>query len=217
MKTSPLKFEFHLTVILLVFLTASNCFSQDSLNFGIQFQIEDNLSLSDFQGKFLSAKYQITEKSGIRFGIGYIFDEKNVITDNSAFTSSSWSKKSNKDISDYHFQFNLQYLHNYKIKSNARLFVGFGPFFGYTSSNEYLSETGRDTTRTDRSVGIKVIIGVEYFLAKNLSLSGEYNPSFGYYSFISKVKQASSVDRRTETKGFQAKNENIKFGICVYL
>ncbi len=222
---SFLKIYFAFLFASLIFVTTS--FSQstsylDSLDgkFALQFQINENFSLSDFQGTIFSGKYHFSSRDAVRLGLSVSFrdserDEIGSRTDTNLVTTSSG------DVNNFDITLSAQYLVYLSNISNIGFFIGAGPFLRYEnnkyeqSSNRPPLESTRTTTLKSFGVGLDFISGVEWMFHKSMSLSAEYGLRFIYTSHESTDDNKVFRQERNEDSYIITGN-HVKFGITVY-
>ena len=210
------KHVFQAFILLILFLNCSFIYAQDSLDFALQFQIEEHFSIRDFHGTLISGKYHINQKSAIRIGIGFTLKNQDNKTEQKQFASNTWNEKMKKNISDYYMQINMQYLRYLSNIADTKLYIGAGPFWDYNSLENSNITLGFTEKNEFWRIGLKIIIGIEYFVVKNISFSGEYSPSFCYFHNESHEKNDSSVYFRNTSSGYQIDNEKVRIGISIY-
>lgn len=175
--------KYHSFLILFLFFF-NPVFAQDTsktidkeLKHGIQFQIGGLLDLSNFYGYTFSYWYRFNKCSGIR--IGLYTDLNNVDYD---ITQQLDSVTINPPYysHNYNFKVSVQYLHSVMKYNNFDLIVGGGPFISFSNSESTIERLGPSSKRISNSktkstsYGFDMILGVEYELADNVILSGEY-------------------------------------------
>ena len=135
---SFMKISFSLLFASLIFVSAG--FSQstsylDSLDgkFALQFQINENFSLSNFQGSVLSGKYHFSKRDAIRLGLEFIFGDSESETVVNNLDTNVVAQRV-EDINNLGFTINSQYIHYIRGTDNISLFGGIGPYFRYYKS-----------------------------------------------------------------------------------
>jgi hypothetical protein len=193
----------------------------------LQFQINNNFSLSSFQGATLSAKRHFSNKKAIRLGIslgGGVSD----VEDQSNITGATFGRSGNGQS----IGINAQYTIYPSPDKSVNVFFGAGPIVGFsrssstiTSTPDSFSSTRNKAEETTWSAGISGILGVEWFATRNISFIAEYASSLGYNS--SNRKETAEQKTNTSdyimtneierhTKGFQFNPNAVKFGLSVY-
>jgi hypothetical protein len=128
---------------------------------------------------------------------------------------------SNIDNSSFGITVNTQYIRYIKGTDDISFFIGGGPFINYstTTSNGEIREKDpvEKYTRTDDSYswGMDLLLGVEWWFHKYMSLSAEYGMKFMYRSRESIVEQGV-LRRETTDNYFRITANSINFGITVY-
>jgi len=194
----------------------------DSLDgkFALQFQIKDNFQLSNFQGSVLSGKYHFSSRDAIRLGIEINFgDSKKEIEVNNLDTNivDQYAEDSDR----FGFTINTQYVHYIRGTNDIAIFGGIGPFISYhklTRTRVILEdeiETSSESETNLFSTGIDLIVGVEWWFHKFMSLSAEYGLKFSYSSTENKFKD-NSIEGESEQTLFNISGNHINFGITVY-
>lgn len=207
-------------VLLVILFLGFLCAEKDTTNvylvkgsFSLQFQINQQIRIRDFQGTFISAKYLFSDKSAIRFGISVNYDnhEKNT-GENTIFHYVDETILFSIDI-------NTQYL--YHITTNQlSLYSGFGTVFSYgyssekNSVKEYMQQDFQENSKTyikNYGTGISFVIGGEYFTTRYLSILVEYGTTFQYfYTNISDLRTGVHDNR-----GYEIKPSLVKFGFSL--
>lgn len=222
---SFLKIYFTFLFASLIFV--STCFSQstsylDSLDgkFALQFQINSNFRLSDFQGSTLSGKYHFSARDAVRLGITLeLSDADGEVSSNLIDTVSVNTSKINS--SSFGITVNTQYIRYIKGTDDISFFAGGGPFISYSTSTSNGELRQKDPVekykRTDDSysLGVDLLLGVEWWFHKYMSLSAEYGMKFMYRSRESMVEQGV-LRRETTDNYFRITANSINFGITVY-
>jgi opacity protein-like surface antigen len=193
----------------------------DSLDgkFALQFQISDNFNLTNFQGTTFSGKYHFGCRSAVRVGFSVNLnnsDAKNNIT--LLDTSLTLSSDANQYV--FGMIFRTQYIHYIPGMYDIMFFIGGGPFVGFNSGTNEISYTNNDPTNRketldDFTVGLDLLVGVEWMFTKNMSLSAEYGIRFLYNSYTRKLEDDHSISE-TNIKRYNVDRGDINFGISVY-
>jgi len=174
--------------LLVVFVALFNqSFAQDTsktnsreLKHGIQFQVTGILNLANFDGYTFSYRYLFNKNSGLR--IGLYTNLYNVEEDITQQVDSLTNNPPNKS-DNFNLKISVQYLHSIMSFNDFDLIIGGGPFVSFYNSETYYESLGysslrKYTEKTKRTgFGLDLILGVEYKLASNVILSGEYGLS----------------------------------------
>jgi hypothetical protein len=222
---SILKISFPFLFALLIFLSTG--FSQstsylDSLDgkFALQFQINENFSLSNFQGSVLSGKYHFSNRDAIRLGLEINFGDSDseTLVNN---LDTNIVDKSFEDNNNFGFTINSQYIHYIRGTDNISFFGGVGPYFKYYKStrNRKLAvdeiENVMESENESYGIGLDLLVGVEWWFHKYMSLSAEYGLKFSYQSSKSNFKY-DYREGESEQKAYIISGNHINFGITVY-
>lgn len=222
---SILKIYFAFLFTSLIFVTTG--FSQstsylDSLDgkFALQFQINENFRLSDFQGTTLSGKYHFSTRDAVRLGFSLsLSDSDGEVSSNALDTINVNTYKI--DNSSFGITVNTQYIRYIKGTDDISFFVGGGPFINYstsTSNGEIREKQPVEkykSTRYTYALGIDLLLGVEWWFHKYMSLSAEYGMKF-MYSSRETINEIGVVRREQSEKFFRITANSINFGITVY-
>lgn len=197
----------------------------------LQFQIGDNFSLKAFQGFAIAAKKHFYNTSALRVGIGLKISarEEDKVTRMLPADTTRQTENLNSDVQS--IDISIQYLFYPNPDADINVFFGAGPLLRYTSNkieNEriynYSSITEKFKTvfeSHDLAIGASVLLGVEWFVSKNISFSGEYALSFEYYTAQMTQTQSSLLSTyKNETKNnindFKVYPLLVKLGLSVY-
>jgi hypothetical protein len=183
-----MKISFSLLFASLIFVSTG--FSQstsylDSLDgkFALQFQINRDFQLSDFQGSTLSGKYHFSARDAVRLGLMVEFGDSDMETSSNLLDTINVNT-SNIDNSSFGITLNTQYIRYIKATDDISFFAGGGPFISYstTSSNGELMRKDPfekyKRTNDSYSFGVDLLLGIEWWFHKYISLSAEYGMKF---------------------------------------
>jgi len=221
-----------------IFSQSSSEEKKNSLEQGswsLQFQISSNFTLRSFQGTNFSVKRHLSSKSAIRFGIGLLAvtnDREEESDENNSF---NLARKT--EIEDNQTQINISsyYIYYPNPHKNINVYFGGGPILGYSDYDETRNGTDviQDTINVQNryknevkgySIGILGLIGVEWFVNKDISFHAEYGSSFFYEkskleTTSTRISTSNNDDTKvvtTEDKRFMFRSNGVKFGISVY-
>lgn len=221
----------YFTLILFVFLLANNSFSQEkpeeldlTNKFALQFQILRNFELSGFEGAAFSGKYCFNNTSSLRASFS-INQSTNKREDESVPQDSvNGTGSFNFNDSDLlKLGFGIQYLHNIRVLNSVVFYLGGGPYLASSSENDETKEKfqfGPETYISNQETsyfeyGVNLVTGVEWFVASNISLSGEYEIYYFNRDYEWTLNGDYGKRRITETNsGFDY--SAVKLGITVY-
>jgi len=194
----------------------------DSLDgkFALQFQINDNFSLSSFQGTVLSGKYHFSSRDAVRLGLSVEFDDSDSeLSSNQLDTVNVDTFK--RDRNSFGITINTQYIRYIRGTENISFYGGVGPFVSYntsTSSGEVKLEENIDkyeSTNDYYTLGLDLLFGVEWWFHKYMSLSAEYGIKFMYRSHEG-INKIGIVKMEITENYFRLTANSINFGISVY-
>jgi hypothetical protein len=222
---SFLKIYFSFLFASLIFVSTG--FSQstsylDSLDgkFALQFQITNNFSLSDFQGSVLSGKYHFSTRDAIRLGLEiFLGDSESETVVNHLDTNTV--DQSVDDTNNFGFIINSQYIHYMRGTDDISLFGGIGPYYRYyksTRNRELVVDEIKKISESENEnygVGLDLLVGVEWWFHKFMSLSAEYGLKFSYLSSKTSFED-DSIKGESEHKAYNISGNHINFGITVY-
>ncbi len=116
---------------------------------------------------------------------------------------------------------NSQYIRYIKGTDDIAFFVGGGPFINYSTTTSNGEIGGTDPVEKFKrkddsySLGVDLLLGIEWWFHKYISLSAEYGMKFMYRSRESMVEQGV-LRRETTDNYFRITANSINFGITVY-
>ena len=207
--------------------------SLEAGKWALQFQINNNFTLSSFQGAIISAKYHLTDSKAIRFGVGgnYTFDEVNV--GNSQDNTISYSGQEN-DIKNYSISIFTQYLSYINPDKEVLLFWGIGPIIQYNKTAQNQTSQNNNSNISSRSdvtnnshkwgLGTSAVLGVEWFAGKSFSLHAEYGVILLYNwgetvnnsITINSQNYSASVNASQNERSWYFSGNSVRFGLSVY-
>lgn len=219
------------TFIIFFSLLTINSFSQDKKEeinlankFALQFQILRNFELSGFGGAAISGKYCFNNSSAIRASFS-INQSTNKREDESIpqDTLNGTGSFNFNDSDLLKFGFGIQYLHNIRVLNSVVFYLGGGPYLASSSENDETKEKfqyGPETYISNQETsyfefGVNLVTGVEWFVANNISLSGEYE--IYYFNRDYEFTYNGDYGKRTITEtnsGFDY--SAVKLGVTVY-
>lgn len=198
-------------------------------SWSVQFQIAENLLLSSFQGSTLSAKRHLSAQRAIRFGLSLSADFRDSDRTLEQFDSDLPSGGSNalENSNNQNILLLSQYMFYPSPSKNINMYFGVGPGFslGRSSRDQDTANVDDATTigttlrGTNFSLGVDWAFGVEWFVARNISLLGEYGGALRYR--WSKTKQTNVIgdrDQRRDTvnKSLELGANPVRLGVSVY-
>ncbi|MBS1552281.1 MAG: hypothetical protein JST15_09475 [Bacteroidetes bacterium] len=172
--------------------------------YSIQFAINSNFTLGNFDDATLSIKRHLSSHSALRlsFSGNYVLQEN----DNNDFLKES----------EAYYSVNLIYIYylNPLDIFNVYGFTGCNYSFG-NSLREYTNGYSKSKYL---SYGPLVGIGTEYFIFRKLSLFAEYSYSFNFGKTTTTSDNYSDPFEKSESSSstINFHSENVKFGLAVY-
>lgn len=194
-----------LLLISLLALISSPLFAQsastENHTWGLQYQIGSDFTLSSFSGTSLSLIKVHSETNSTRLGItvnGLALSNRGEVTGTNINERESDGFESRINVS-----LNALRIRHAELNEKIRPYIGAGlgiPLMYNHSKNTDIrwdsagNEIQNSTYRSiDYSVGLSAVgvIGFEWFVRKNMSLSSEYHNSLGI-SFTSRIQKSNS-------------------------
>jgi opacity protein-like surface antigen len=225
MKHKKYHFVFGLSLlfsILIISSTNAQTSYLDSLDgkFALQFQINENFTLTNFQGTTFSGKYHLGKKSAIRAGLSISFDDAR--SERESTINDTLNYFENSENNSIGFTIISQYLFYLVRTDDIGFYMGSGPTIGFGHSkgetkleiSDSTFETGSGSS-DNFNVGLDAIIGVEWSFHKDMTISAEYGIKFYYIHQTSEFETTSRKDKRTN-EAIRLTPNYINFGISVY-
>ena len=213
--------------------STSNSLEEGS--WSLQFQISNNFTLSSFQGSNFSAKKHLSPNSALRFGIGLSIYSGNREDEINEYSFQNITKELEDEIKSTFVNINCYYIYYPSPRKPLNVYFGGGPLFSLTHNedNSKSDEVEQDTIlyKLDRKteaqgwgIGAAGLIGVEWFLTKQISIHSEYGSSILYLKeertsteiWESSLYDPNREERKTKTDQIRFRSDNVKFGISVY-
>ena len=192
-------------------------FLLDENDWALQFEIDNNFTLTSFQGTLISVKYHMNAQNALRLGINLELakgSQKHNELD------SGVEDDSKVEASLYAINTTLQYVRYPKPKRRILYFYGAGPFLEYRADSYSFEEENSYDDEEQRTwgLGISAVVGVEWFVTHAISLLGEYGVRAGCNftkETYEEVGWTKEVDEIT-TREFIFEPLSVKFGLSVY-
>ena len=214
--------------LLSLFVFSFACFAQnasylDSLKgkYALQFQISNNFNLTNFQGSTFSGKYHFGCKSAVRLGLSLDFgDVEQDATTNQYDTVNVATN--NIEQNSFSMTIRTQYIRYFIGTDEVAFYGGTGPFVNYSTLTRESKLTGSNDDRHLKetsdsfSIGLDLILGVEWFLSENMSLSAEYGLNFSYRTRTREYNTDDIISTNSDETLYNISGNNINFGISVY-
>lgn len=222
-------------IVLLLLLTglvggesaSADDYSKDALKAGswsLQFGIQSYFRLGAADGFLISCKRHYSPNSAIRFGLTV---RGNLANNEDDDRSNQGQSTTYREVDGYSGSFDLvaAYLHFANPQRRVKLYYGLGPFVGGSRSRSDFKSTKNDFgTRSTEStwrhsysvyIGVRGLLGTEWFVAENISLLAEYGVSirylYDYYEDFSGRRFSSDI-----TRSFEFLPRGVLFGLSVY-
>lgn len=201
-------------------------------SWSVQFQIADQINLEPFNGKAISLKYHLSEKSAIRLGLNlglgsddsdseHSYTYRDTLEDLSELESESSSQMA---------QLNLVYMLYPNPDGKVKLFYGAGPLVmvSRTKSERESIDTTGDSMKESHwgrswALGLIGIFGAEWFATDAISFHAEYRAIARYMRTNSEVDRTSYNDSRAsiitsdkESDDWDFDASKVTFGISLY-
>ncbi len=227
----------YLIIIGMVALPSVTSYAQDAHHslvdgsWALQFRIGEDFTLSSFEGMNLSVKKHLKSHHALRFGIDFGGDNIK-LTDELDDDTQSLSAEATEKA--HYLLLSAHYLFYPRSTKAVHVFFGAGPFFGLLMQNQDSGAQDLDTdpSQEDRvsemeldswMLGASFIIGVEWFVKKEISLTAEYGTSFSYAHSRIQREMEGLVDQemisQTTTRDvshYKFEANQVKFGVSVY-
>ncbi|MCK4296918.1 MAG: hypothetical protein KAX28_09740 [Candidatus Marinimicrobia bacterium] len=218
------------SIFIIIFtILFSNAFSQEDINNSmkfskaLQFQIDENFTLKDFQGAIISFKKHLVNSRALRIGLSTDFQMN---TSNSDVYHPEDTLSSARKIDGIDFSLGIfsQYLFYSKSNSGIQFFWGAGPTIGYSRKKSDIEGKIFNNICIDKAGyveyhmqgGLSGVMGVKWLFRENMSLSAEYGMYFSYN--YSKFKTTRNDEFKIENinKSLRLGSNPIKFGLSIY-
>lgn len=222
-----------LYIISFFIILAHHLYSQDTTRnqidlsgkYALEFQIAENFKLTSFDGAVISGKYCFDNSLAIRLGISFSSRE-DINDNNSSSTSNYFSGSEKNELSSYDLQIKSQLLLYNPLIENISFYWGGGLIFSY-NYNKQTRKIVADTvliTYDDKisgfGYGLDAIAGVEWFVRKNISLSGEYGLEIKYQNLNKEQNRIDSVQPiykvNGSSKSTRLNGSYVRLGLSIY-
>jgi hypothetical protein len=236
-------------------LTSWNAIAQNSPSdsnslksgaYALQFGVGSNFTLTSFQGSTIALQYHLSESNAIRAGVTFNgnfsdgTDLFNQVTGDTGHTTASGDNSSHSAS----ISFTVQYLWYQNALAPVHFYVGIGPSVSYSYNDQrnaqastpqtpYFYSFGNDWTRLNYTnttnqwaLGVRGMVGVEWFPARWFSLHADYGEAIQYHWNSNKTTAdgilSSSTGANTtitdkgSSKGWAISSIGVSFGASVY-
>lgn len=195
----------------------------------LQFEIDGFLDFRSFQGATISFKKHTSRRTAWRVGL-----DLNLRWNNSEYERKQVNLEWESDVetNDLLIGLTTQRIHYTTPRGPVSAFYGVGPHVRYSrnrSERQEIRQTNdpetlqRQTTislNRNASAGLTAVLGVEWIVAKSITLLGEYGMLAEYnWSDRESLYWVDSGPRNitaTISNGFAIRSRAVKFGVSVY-
>ena len=209
-------------VLLGVLLLASNSIAQpnefstdESFNSrALEFRFGPNFTVGNLNGSAISLKWSGSQNRAHRLGVSF---ESGL-----NFGSATESDTELPDISEYDvfFRLHADRIHYYQTNSKIAFYVGYGTRLGFgIDRTEERVEASTDTIiEKTRSLepGLGVLAGVEWFISRRFSLSGEYGINAIYAITQQNAKENDLESLSRSDRSFQLAGAFPRLRMAIY-
>ncbi|MBI3365592.1 MAG: hypothetical protein HY033_11875 [Ignavibacteriae bacterium] len=194
----------------------------------MQFQINNNFTLSSFQGTTISVKRHYSPTTAIRLGtsLSFSFDNR----DGSSTNTLEPNPRSD-DSNGQSLDVRVQYLWYPSPASAINMYFGAGPLVGLSHSKQTFEQSflnnGQPVTsvRTDEGtawgIGISGVLGLEWFATASIAFNAEYGSSMTYawqkqVSSITLSDASPAPGNESTRHSFGLFSSGVRFGLSAY-
>ncbi len=179
-------------------------------NWGLQFKVDENLSIKDLQGLIISGQYFIRPRFAVRLGV-----DGGVNSSSSDWDESSYQQKT----LDWKAAISAQALWYYGPK-RALFYWGIGPWFSTMYNDNSIVSFSRTIDGSIRrwgtlksvAMGVNAVAGAEYYLTARIAVMLEYGILF--YQENQKVYLDDTPEWPSSLKAITSLP--LKFGVAIY-
>ena len=199
-------------------------YAQDSTSvrgkYALQFQIASNFQLASFNGATISGKYTLPDGNALRAGLS--ISGNNTSTDINQNTNPIYNAPENKaksSTNSYGITLIAQYLFYNPVINDVSFYYGGGPLAGisYKKNNNTVTNSNNYEDITNGwTLGVTLVCGVDWFISKRLSISGEYGLVASYSKTIETNLNATPQWTQQTNYGYQFIGNNVKLGLSIY-
>ncbi len=202
-------------------------------SWSLQFQIDEDFVLREFNGSSISVKWHTSRHSAWRVGVGARLDFSDTDQNSTNTTRDPLTSARADDVysNEQFLELNFQYLRYPRPDADINIFMGVGPVVAFSRDHDELVsffERPADsvTARTDEtrdflswSVGMSGLLGVEWFAKKSISIHAEYNYAV---RFVWSSRETTRVSGSTisvfdsDTKRWDYVSGAVRFGLSAY-
>ncbi len=194
----------------------------------LQFQIGSNFDLRSFEGTTISLKKFTGQSSAWRTGLS--FDLRTQDDDESGYIDTTIIPVRTVDNNSFSIDAVVQRIFYTAPRSKTAFFFGVGPTGGYHHAklSQRIDYTNGGFASNERkenswSAGLSTVMGVEWFLRRNLSLLAEYGMVIDYThnkrtttSVTYDLVRTQVSEQEIISKRFQFNDQAAKLGVSLY-
>ena len=189
----------------------------------VLFGIDKDLYIESFLGSVFSGKKHFSKSSAIRGGISLALNADKAES-GSALVSEPVEPESKNELLNYSITLSFDYLKYFNSTSRVFFFAGVGPQISYfweettyyKKENNSFWNPNRESQRNKWSIGIHTTLGIECFLAQNISLLAEYGLSFVYDMSKKEYHTIDSSKSFQETEAIRIQPHSTRLGVSFY-
>lgn len=195
--------------VLVISLSVPQYFAQDSTQnslqegkFALQFRLDGSFTLKAFHGSSFSMKYHLSDYFALRAGVmisnySQIYNKLNGVD-----TSTSNSNE---------VELITELIYYLKVVDDIALFTG-----GGLSYSRYGNEN-QNNNNSDWALGLSGIVGMEWFVKKNISLSAEYSLKLNYADSNHEGYISGAWTQTHFTSVYFSSYNQFKIGVSLYI
>jgi hypothetical protein len=189
-------------------------------SWSLQFQIDSHFNVRSFEGSTLSIRKFTGDQTAWRGGASIAVSINDEVRNNGYEV----------DDNSYSFEVVIQRLVYSAPRTKTAFYFGLGPAGGYANRTYTQVFTFHDGTYSKREdvtetwwLGISAVMGVEWYVLRNLSLIAEYNPVYGFsgygYSrtdYYSGSRYTALSATESPESNFLLDSDDVRFGFSVH-
>ena len=190
-------------------------------HYSLMFQFGSNLNFTSFEGSAISLKRIVSKNAAIRIG----FSPAYANTDSDEINSTDQTKTKDNTITanQYGMSLNALYLFYNEGYKDVFFYFGSGPELSYfTGKTEqiYNIPDGLNNSKNEEErwgIGLLGVVGTEWFVTENISISGEYSIKLNYsHSSQSTTNPPSTFKREISNSSLNLTGNGVKIGLSMY-
>lgn len=191
----------------------------------LQFQEGRDFTLGSFDGTTLSIQKHTSAGGAWRLGVTLSGNVQQVKYANTYVQGGTNQERSYKtDINAQSLILGLTRIVYPRPPSAVNFLYGLGPRFSYGRTHDEMSSSTVDphsSTSRNWSIGLGIVLGVQWFPYRSIGLSGEYSSSLVYRwqedeNLSTSISSGARSDTVDTTRGFSLANGGVRLGVSVY-